>query len=156
MAVSFSFYFPHTTADMFLNITYLISHRKCVTTIQDRYRMTHKHSLHIRLAKWRLSDLRERLIFANKLFTRVSFCSSSGSSSIVIGSLTFFVAFNSPLQSESPEQTALMHISTACPGGTPPGHPRTLKKHDSNALIPPPSPGKCVSQTALTLGLRIK
>jgi hypothetical protein len=50
----------------------------------------------------------------------------------------------------------VMHISTACPGGTPPGHPRTLKKHDSNALIPPPSPGKCVSQTALPLGLRIK
>jgi hypothetical protein len=37
--------------------------------------MTHKHSLHIRLEKWRLSDLRERLVFANKLFTRVSFCS---------------------------------------------------------------------------------
>ena len=35
----------------------------------------------------------------------------------------------------------LMHISTACPGGTPPGHPGTLKKHDSNTLIPPPSPG---------------
>jgi hypothetical protein len=43
-----------------------------------------------------------------------------------------------------------MHISTACPGGHP------LKKHDSNTLIPPPSPGKCVSQTALPLGLRIK
>ena len=50
-------------------------------------------SLHIWLAKWGLSDLGERLIFANKLFTRVSFCSSSGSSSIVIGCLTFFVAF---------------------------------------------------------------
>jgi hypothetical protein len=53
-------------------------------------------SLHIRLAKWRLSNLREWLIFANKLFTllftRVSFCSSSGSSSIVIGCLAFFVA----------------------------------------------------------------
>jgi hypothetical protein len=50
----------------------------------------------------------------------------------------------------------IMHISTACPGGTPPGHPGTLKKHDSNALIPPFSPGKCVSQTAIPLGLRIK
>jgi hypothetical protein len=49
-----------------------------------------------------------------------------------------------------------MHISTACPGGTPPGHPGTLEKHDSNALITPLSPGKCVSQTALPLGLRIK
>ena len=49
LAVSFSFYFPHTTADMFLNITY-------------------------------------------KLFTRFSFRSSSGSVSIVIGCLTFFVA----------------------------------------------------------------
>ena len=33
--------------------------------------------------------------------------------------------------------------------GLPWGYtPGTLKKHDSNALIPPPSPGKCVSQTA--------
>jgi hypothetical protein len=55
--------------------------------------IANKHSLHIRLAKWRLSDLRERLIFANKLFRRVSSCSSSGSSSIVTGCLTFFVAF---------------------------------------------------------------
>jgi hypothetical protein len=69
----------------------LILHRKCVTTIQLGLTGTVSHdSLHIRLAKWRLSDLRERLIFANKLFTRVSSCSSS----IVIGCcLTFFVAF---------------------------------------------------------------
>jgi hypothetical protein len=44
------------------------------------------------------------------------------------------------------------HINSL-PWGYTPG---TLKKHDSNALIPPPSPGKCVSQTALPLGLRIK
>jgi hypothetical protein len=54
------------------------------------------------------------------------------------------------------QNAAIMHISMACPGGTPPGHPGTLKKYDSNALIPPPSPRKCVSQTALPLGLRIK
>jgi hypothetical protein len=45
-------------------------------------------------------------IFANKLFTRVSFCSSSGSSSIVIGCL--FLRRFRPLQSESPEKTALI------------------------------------------------
>jgi hypothetical protein len=49
-------------------------------------------------------------------------------------------------------QGTYAHINSL-PGGYTPG---TLKKHDSNTLIPPPSPGKCVSQTALPLGLRIK
>ena len=64
LAVSFSFYFPHTTADMFLNITYLIDR-------PGQYRMTQKHSLHIRLAKWRLSDLRERLTNCSRGFRSV-------------------------------------------------------------------------------------
>jgi hypothetical protein len=102
---SLNLFSPHHSWHVFkYYLSDLIWHRKCVTTIQDwqvQYRMTHYI---IRLAKWRLSDLGERLIFANKLFTRVSFCSSSGSSSIVIGCLIFFV----PLQSESPEHTVLI------------------------------------------------
>ena len=47
-----------------------------------------------------------KITHTNKLFTKVSFCSSSGSSSIVFCCLTVFVAC--PLQSESPEQTALI------------------------------------------------
>ena len=72
-----------------------------------QYRMTHKHSLHIRLAKWRLSDLRERLIFANKLFTRISFLFVFW---FVVNRhrLPHFLRRFSPLQSESPEQTALI------------------------------------------------
>ncbi len=42
----------------------------------------------------------------------------------------------------------LMHLSTACPGGTPPGHPGTLKKLDSNTTIPLPSPRKCGNKSA--------
>ena len=55
----------------------LISHRKCVTTIQDRqvqYCMTHN------IPDWRNGDCRtfaKGLFFSNKLFTMVSFCSSS-------------------------------------------------------------------------------
>ena len=33
-------------------------------------------------------------------------------------------------------KNGIMYISTACPGGTPPGHPGTLKKHDSNPSLP--------------------
>ena len=49
------------------------------------------------------------------------------------------------------------HIN-GLPWGYTPGTPRDFEKTDSksNALIPPPSPGKCVSQTAFPLGLRIK
>ena len=87
----FVLFSPHQSRHVF---KYYLSHLASEMRHNDpgQYRMTHKHSLHIRLAKGLLSDLRERLIFANKLFTRVSFCSSSGSSSIVIGCLTFFVA----------------------------------------------------------------
>jgi hypothetical protein len=72
-----------------------------------QYRMTHKHSLHIRLAKWRLSDLRERLIFAKKLFTRISFLFVFW---FVVNRhrLPHFLRRFSPLQNESPEQTALI------------------------------------------------
>jgi hypothetical protein len=92
LAVSFSFYFPHTTADMFLNITYLISHRKCVTTIQDSIAwLINTHYI----SGWQNGDCQT---FAKGLFLLTNcsrgfrFCSSSGSSSIVIGCLTFLVA----------------------------------------------------------------
>jgi hypothetical protein len=90
-------YFSHTSTQHSRHVykyylSQLISHRKFVTTTRTASAVS-RDSLHIRLAKWRLSDLRERLIFSNKVFTRVSFCSFSDSSSIVIGCLTFFVAF---------------------------------------------------------------
>ena len=66
-----------------------------------QYRMTQKHSLHIRLAKWRLSDLRERLTNCSRGFRSVRLL-------VHRHRLPHFLRRFSPLQSESPEQTALI------------------------------------------------
>jgi hypothetical protein len=103
LAVSFSLYFPHTTAYMFLNITYLISHRKCVTTIQDSIAwLINTHYI----SSWQNGDWQT---FAKGLQTvHEGFVLFVFWFVVNRHRLPHFLRRFSPLQSESPEQTALI------------------------------------------------
>ena len=102
----------HRTADMFINITYLISLRigngHNDPGLHLQYRMTH-YIIYIRLAKWRFSELRQKLQSVHEGFVLFVFW-------FVVNRhrLPHFLHRFRPVQSESPEQTALIFASNIC------------------------------------------